>query len=674
MLGLLFFMQSKDEKIFKNKTFSLVYLFTIKKNNGIIDKLDLILYELKIIYILHSKNKEKKMSVQLRDDVRNIAIIAHVDHGKTTLVDELLKQSGIFRSNEHVEERAMDSNDLERERGITILAKNTAIDYKGKRINILDTPGHADFGGEVERIMKMVDGVLLVVDAYEGTMPQTRFVLKKALEQNLKPIVVVNKIDKPSARPEEVVDEVIDLFIELGANDEQLEFPVVYASAINGTASLESDPSAQEENMQCLYETVIDYVPAPKDNRDEPLQFQVALLDYNDYVGRIGIGRVFRGSMKVGESVSLMKLDGTVKNFRVTKIFGYFGLKREEIQEAYAGDIVAVSGMDDINVGETVCPTDHQEALPVLHIDEPTLQMTFLVNNSPFAGKEGKFVTARKLEDRLMQQLETDVSLRVEPNTSDSWVVSGRGELHLSILIENLRREGFELQVSKPEVIIRNIDGVDCEPVERVQVDVPDESVGAVIESLGQRKGDMVDMQADGNGQTRLIFNVPARGLIGYSTEFMSMTKGYGIINHTFDSYQPMQKGRVGGRRNGVLVALENGQATAYSISSLEDRGTVFIEPGTDVYGGMIVGENSRENDLTVNITKAKAQTNVRSSTKDQTVTLKKARIMTLEESLEYLSDDEYLEVTPESIRLRKKELDKAAREKAARKAKYSEE
>ena len=614
------------------------------------------------------------MSVKLRDDVRNIAIIAHVDHGKTTLVDELLKQSGIFRSNEHVEERAMDSNDIERERGITILAKNTAIDYKGKRINILDTPGHADFGGEVERIMKMVDGVLLVVDAYEGTMPQTRFVLKKALEQNLKPIVVVNKIDKDSARPEEVVDEVIDLFIELGANDDQLEFPVVYASAINGTASLESDPNLQDENMQCLYDTIIDYVPTPVDNRDEPLQFQVALLDYNDYVGRIGIGRVFRGSMKVGESVSLMKLDGTVKNFRVTKIFGYFGLKRDEIQEAHAGDIVAVSGMDDMNVGETVCPTEHQEALPVLHIDEPTLQMTFLVNNSPFAGKEGKFVTARKLEDRLMQQLETDVSLRVESNSSDSWVVSGRGELHLSILIENLRREGYELQVSKPEVIIRNIDGVDCEPVERVQVDVPDESVGAVIESLGQRKGDMVDMQADGNGQTRLIFNVPARGLIGYSTEFMSMTKGYGIINHTFDSYQPMQKGKVGGRRNGVLVALENGQATAYSISSLEDRGTVFIEPGTEVYGGMIVGENSRENDLTVNITKAKAQTNVRSSTKDQTVTLKKARIMTLEESLEYLSDDEYLEVTPESIRLRKKELDKAVREKAARKAKYAEE
>lgn len=614
------------------------------------------------------------MSVKFREDIRNIAIIAHVDHGKTTLVDELLKQSGIFRTNEHVEERAMDSNDLERERGITILAKNTAIDYNGTRINILDTPGHADFGGEVERIMKMVDGVILVVDAYEGTMPQTRFVLKKALEQHLKPIVVVNKIDKPSARPEEVVDEVLDLFIELGADDDQLDFPVVYASAISGTASLESDPAKQDENMKCLYDTILDYVPAPVDNTDESLQFQVALLDYNDYVGRIGVGRVFRGSMKVGESVSLMKLDGSVKNFRVTKIFGYFGLKREEITEAKAGDIVAVSGMDDINVGETVCPTDHQEALPILRIDEPTLQMTFLVNNSPFAGKEGKFVTARKIEDRLMQQLETDVSLRVEPNSSDSWIVSGRGELHLSILIENLRREGYELQVSKPEVIIRNIDGVDCEPVERVQIDVPDESVGSVIESLGQRKGDMIDMQADGNGQTRLIFNVPARGLIGYSTEFMSMTKGYGIINHTFDSYQPMQKGRVGGRRNGVLVALENGQSTAYSISSLEDRGIVFIEPGTDVYGGMIVGENNRENDLTVNITKAKAQTNVRSSTKDQTVTLKKARIMTLEESLEYLNDDEYLEVTPESIRLRKKELDKSTREKLARKTKYIEE
>lgn len=614
------------------------------------------------------------MSIKYRENIRNIAIIAHVDHGKTTLVDELLKQSGIFRSNEHIEERAMDSNDLERERGITILAKNTAINYKGKRINILDTPGHADFGGEVERIMKMVDGVLLVVDAYEGTMPQTRFVLKKALEQNLNPIVVVNKIDKDSARPKQVVDEVIDLFIELGANDEQLEFPVVYTSAVNGTASLESDPKCQEENMKCLYDTILDYVPAPIDNSNEPLQFQVALLDYNEYVGRIGIGRIFRGKMSVGDSVSLTKLNGEIKTFRVTKIFGFFGLKREEIQTAYSGDIVAVSGMDDINVGETVCPSDNIDPLPVLHIDEPTLQMTFLVNNSPFAGKEGKWVTASKIEDRLMQQLETDVSLKVEQSSADSWIVSGRGELHLSILIENMRREGFELQVSKPQVIVKQIEGNLCEPIELVQIDTPDNTVGAVIESIGQRKGDMIDMQANGNGQTRLTFNVPARGLIGYRTEFMSITKGYGILNHTFDSYKPLQKGKIGGRRNGVLVALENGQATAYSISSIEERGTIFVEPGTDVYGGMIVGENNRENDITVNITKAKAQTNVRSSTKDQTVTLKKPRIMTLEESLEYLNDDEFLEVTPNSIRLRKKELDKSIREKNARKAKYSEE
>ena len=614
------------------------------------------------------------MSIKYRENIRNIAIIAHVDHGKTTLVDELLKQSGIFRSNEHIEERSMDLNDLERERGITILAKNTAINYKGKRINILDTPGHADFGGEVERIMKMVDGVLLVVDAYEGTMPQTRFVLKKALEQNLNPIVVVNKIDKDSARPKQVVDEVIDLFIELGANDEQLEFPVVYTSAVNGTASLESDPKCQEENMKCLYDTILDYVPAPIDNSNEPLQFQVALLDYNEYVGRIGIGRIFRGKMSVGDSVSLTKLNGEIKTFRVTKIFGFFGLKREEIQTAYSGDIVAVSGMDDINVGETVCPSDNIDPLPVLHIDEPTLQMTFLVNNSPFAGKEGKWVTASKIEDRLMQQLETDVSLKVEQSSADSWIVSGRGELHLSILIENMRREGFELQVSKPQVIVKQIEGNLCEPIELVQIDTPDNTVGAVIESIGQRKGDMIDMQANGNGQTRLTFNVPARGLIGYRTEFMSITKGYGILNHTFDSYKPLQKGKIGGRRNGVLVALENGQATAYSISSIEERGTIFVEPGTDVYGGMIVGENNRENDITVNITKAKAQTNVRSSTKDQTVTLKKPRIMTLEESLEYLNDDEYLEVTPNSIRLRKKELDKSIREKNARKAKYSEE
>ncbi|HAR6470402.1 TPA: translational GTPase TypA [Staphylococcus pseudintermedius] len=606
---------------------------------------------------------------KFREDVRNIAIIAHVDHGKTTLVDELLKQSGIFRENERVEERAMDSNDLERERGITILAKNTAVDYKDTRINILDTPGHADFGGEVERIMKMVDGVVLVVDAYEGTMPQTRFVLKKALEQNLKPVVVVNKIDKPSARPEGVVDEVLDLFIELDANDEQLDFPVVYASAINGTASL--DPEKQDENMQSLYETILEYVPAPVDNRDEPLQFQPALLDYNDYVGRIGIGRIFRGTMRVGESVSLIKLDGTVKNFRVTKIFGYFGLKREEIQESYAGDLIAVSGMEDINVGETITPQDHQEALPVLRIDEPTLEMTFRVNNSPFAGREGQFVTARQIQERLDNQLETDVSLKVTPTDSpDAWTVAGRGELHLSILIENMRREGFELQVSKPQVILKDIDGVLHEPFERVQTEVPEEYAGAIIESLGQRKGEMVDMVTTDNGLTRLIFNVPARGLIGYTTEFMSMTRGYGIINHTFDEFRPRIKGRIGGRRNGVLVSMDQGSASEYAILGLEDRGINFMEPGTEVYEGMIVGQNNRENDLTVNITKVKHQTNVRSATKDQTETMKKPRKLSLEEALEFINDDELVEVTPENVRLRKKILNKGQREKEAKRIK----
>ncbi|MGY4111505.1 translational GTPase TypA [Aeribacillus sp. SP014] len=609
--------------------------------------------------------------MKVRNDLRNIAIIAHVDHGKTTLVDQLLRQSGTFRENEQVAERALDSNDLERERGITILAKNTAIEYKGTTINILDTPGHADFGGEVERIMKMVDGVLLVVDAYEGCMPQTRFVLKKALEQNLTPIVVVNKIDREFARPEEVVDEVLELFIELDANDDQLEFQVIYASAINGTAS--TDPTKQDENMEALFDAIIEHIPAPVDNSSEPLQFQVALLDYNDYVGRIGIGRIFRGEMKVGQQVALMKLDGSVKHFRVTKMFGFKGLKRLEIEQAKAGDLVAVSGMEDINVGETVCPVDHQEALPVLRIDEPTLQMTFLVNNSPFAGREGKYVTARKIEERLHEQLQTDVSLRVEPTDSpDKWIVSGRGELHLSILIENMRREGYELQVSKPEVIVKEIDGVLCEPVERVQVDVPEEYTGPVMESLGARKGEMVDMINNGNGQVRLIFMVPSRGLIGYTTEFMSLTRGYGIINHSFDSYQPMQKGQVGGRRQGVLVSMETGKATSYGIQQVEDRGTIFVEPGTDVYAGMIVGEHNRENDLVVNICKVKQQTNIRSSTKEQTVGMKKARIMSLEEALEYLNDDEYCEVTPQSIRLRKKILDKNEREKAAKKKKLS--
>ncbi|EAD5846244.1 translational GTPase TypA, partial [Listeria monocytogenes] len=549
--------------------------------------------------------------MNLRNDIRNVAIIAHVDHGKTTLVDQLLRQSGTFRDNETVAERAMDNNDLERERGITILAKNTAIKYEDTRVNIMDTPGHADFGGEVERIMKMVDGVLLVVDAYEGTMPQTRFVLKKALEQNLTPIVVVNKIDRDFARPEEVVDEVLELFIELGANDDQLEFPVVYASAINGTSSYDSDPAEQKETMKPLLDTIIEHIPAPVDNSDEPLQFQVSLLDYNDYVGRIGIGRVFRGTMHVGQTVALIKLDGTVKQFRVTKMFGFFGLKRDEIKEAKAGDLVALAGMEDIFVGETVTPFDHQEALPLLRIDEPTLQMTFVTNNSPFAGREGKHVTSRKIEERLLAELQTDVSLRVEPTASpDAWVVSGRGELHLSILIETMRREGYELQVSKPEVIIREIDGVKCEPVEDVQIDTPEEFMGSVIESISQRKGEMKNMINDGNGQVRLQFMVPARGLIGYTTDFLSMTRGYGIINHTFDSYQPIQKGRVGGRSRGVLVSMETGKSTTYGTMQVEDRGTIFIEPGTDIYEGMIVGENNREGDIAVNIVKAKQMTN----------------------------------------------------------------
>ena len=612
--------------------------------------------------------------MKLREDIRNIAIIAHVDHGKTTLVDELLKQSETLDARTELSERAMDSNDIERERGITILAKNTAVQYKGTRINIMDTPGHADFGGEVERIMKMVDGVVLVVDAYEGTMPQTRFVLKKALEQHLTPIVVVNKIDRDAARPEEVVDEVLELFIELGADDDQLEFPVVYASALNGTSSLSDNPADQEKTMDYLFDTIIEHIPAPVDNSDEPLQFQVSLLDYNEYVGRIGIGRVFRGTIKVGDQVSLLKLDGTKKNFRVTKLFGFFGLNRLEINEAKAGDLIAVSGMEDIFVGETVTPVDTQESLPVLHIDEPTLQMTFLTNNSPFAGREGKFVTARKIEERLMRELHTDVSLKVEPTDSpDAWIVSGRGELHLSILIENMRREGFELQVSRPEVIIKEIDGVKCEPFERVQIDTPEEYMGSIIESLSNRKGEMQDMQHNDNGQVRIVFLVPARGLLGYTTEFLSMTRGYGIMNHTFDQYLPYIPTSIGGRRNGALVSTDTGKATTYGIMGVEERGVIFTEPGTEIYEGMIVGEHSRENDLAVNITKAKQQTNIRSATKDQTSVIKTPKKLSLEESLEFLSDDEYCEITPETIRLRKQILNKGEREKANKRKKQAE-
>ena len=595
---------------------------------------------------------------------KNVAIIAHVDHGKTTLVDKLLEASGTFRDNEEVNERAMDSNDIERERGITILAKTTAINYKDYRINILDTPGHADFGGEVERIMNMVDGVLLVVDAYEGTMPQTRFVLKKALDAGVKPIVVVNKIDKESARPKEVIDEVMDLFIDLGAEIEDLDFPVVYVSAINGTSSFSPDVATQEKDMTKLLDLIIENIPDP-DTTEGSLQFQPALLDYNDFVGRIGIGLVKRGTMKINEMVSCVRLDGSIKQFRVAKIYGFLGLKKIEVNEATAGDIVAIAGLPDISVGETVCNIGSEEALPILHIDEPTLQMTFGVNTSPFCGREGKIVTARKIQERLLKETERDVSLKVEsvPNDGESFIVSGRGELHLSILIENMRREGFELQVSKPAIIKKEIDGITCEPFEDVQIDVPEEFVGSVIEALGNREGVMENMENMEN-QVKLHYTVPTRGLIGFSTEFMTMTKGYGIINHTFKEYRPLAGNSVGSRKAGVLVSMENGKATAYSLGGLEDRGVMFIEPGTEVYEGMIVGENNHENDLAVNVVKGKNLTNTRSAGKDHTVVLKRPRAMSLEVCLDYINDDELVEVTPVSYRMRKKILNTQERKK----------
>ena len=596
-------------------------------------------------------------------EIRNVAIIAHVDHGKTTLVDELLKQSDTLREKEHIDDRAMDSNAIEKERGITILAKTTAINYKGYKINILDTPGHADFGGEVERIMHMVDGVLLVVDAYEGTMPQTRFVLKKALESGLKPIVVINKVDKPSTRIDEVLDEVLELFIELGADDEQLDFPVVYASAINGTSSLDKDLSTQKHTMDPVLDMIIKFIPRPNTDDKSPLQFQPALLDYNDYVGRIGIGRVSRGIIKENEMVSCVRLDGTIKQFRIQKLFGFLGLKRIEIKEAHAGEIVAISGLPDISVGETVCDVGKEQALPILRIDEPTLQMTFGVNNSPFAGREGKFVTARKLEERLMKETQRDVSLRVRVNDTESWIVSGRGELHLSILIENMRREGYELQVSKPEVIIKEIDGIKCEPYEDLQLEVPQDNVGTVIESLGTRGG-IMDNMTNKENIVRLNYTIPSRGLIGFMTDFMTMTKGYGIINHTFKEYMPIADAVVGERSQGVLVSMENGKASAYGLGQLEDRGVMFIEPGCEVYEGMIVGENNRENDLAVNVVKQKQQTNTRSAGKDHTVVLKRPRKLSLEVCLDYINQDELVEITPLNFRMRKKILNTEERKK----------
>ena len=597
-------------------------------------------------------------------DIRNVAIIAHVDHGKTTLVDKLLRSSHTFRDNQVVQERVMDSNALERERGITILAKNTAITYKNTKINILDTPGHADFSGEVERIMKMVDGVVLVVDAYEGTMPQTRFVLKKAFEAHLKPIVVINKVDKPSARPLEVIDEVLELFIDLGCDEDELDFPVCFASAVNNTCSLDSDPSTQKPGMEPLLDMIIDQIPAPKMDKDAPLQFQPALLDYTDFVGRIGIGRITRGTIKSGEVVSCCRLDGSIKSFRVQKLYGFLGLDRIEIKEGYAGDIVAVSGLGDISVGETICTQGKEEPLEKIHISEPTVQMTFGTNSSPFCGLDGKMVTATKIEERLFREVQKDVSLRVNRvPLAEEWIVSGRGELHLGILIETMRREGYEFQVSRPHVIMKEIDGVLCEPYEYTVIDLPNEYAGNIIEMLGNRHG-MLETMTNTETQTRLIYSIPSRGLIGFNTDFMTLTKGYGIINHSFLDYRPMESVSVGERTTGVLVSMAQGQSTAYSIGALEDRGSMFIAPGEDIYEGMIVGEANKEMDLAVNVVKAKQQTNTRSSNKDMTVVLKKPRVLTLEACLEFINEDELVEITPKHIRLRKKILDTVERKK----------
>ena len=596
--------------------------------------------------------------------IRNVAIIAHVDHGKTTLVDELLKQSGTFRDNETHDDRVMDSNDIEKERGITILAKTTGVHYKDYKINIVDTPGHADFSGEVERIMKMVDGVVLVVDAYEGTMPQTRFVLKKAFEAHLKPIVVINKVDKPSARPLEVVDEVLELFIDLGCDEDELDFPVCYASAVNNTSSLDPDLSTQKEGMEPLLDMIIKEIPAPSMDKDSSLQFQPALLDYTDFQGRIGIGRITRGTIKSGDVVSCCRLDGSIKQFRIQKLYGFLGLDRIEIKEGYAGDIVAISGLGDISVGETVCNPGKEEPLEKIHISEPTVQMTFGTNTSPFCGRDGKLVTASKIEERLFREVQKDVSLKVKRiDNLEEWIVSGRGELHLGILIENMRREGYEFQVSRPHVIMKEIDGVQCEPYEYCVIDCPNEYAGSVIEMMGNRHG-IMDTMSNTETQTRIIYNIPSRGLIGFNTDFMTITKGYGIINHSFNEYRPVESVSVGERKAGVLVSMAEGQSTAYSIGALEDRGAMFISPGEDIYEGMIVGIANKDLDLAVNVVKAKQQTNTRSSNKDMTVVLKRPIILSLEACLEFINEDELVEVTPNHIRLRKKILDTVERKK----------
>ncbi len=596
--------------------------------------------------------------------IKNIAIIAHVDHGKTTLVDSLLKSTQTFRDNEVVDTCVMDSNDIERERGITILAKPTGVYYKDYKINILDTPGHADFSGEVERIMGMVDGVVLVVDAYEGTMPQTRFVLKKALEFHHKAVVVINKIDKPSARPATVIDEVLDLFIDLGADDDQLEFKVVYTSAVNGTSSLSDDPFTQEKGMTPLLDMILSEIPDAANDINSPLQFQPALLDYNDYVGRIGIGRVKQGEIHLNQMVSCVRTDGSIKQFRIGKLFNFVGLKRNEVDTAYAGEIIGLAGLPDIYVGETVCEIGKEDPLPLIHVSEPTVQMNFGTNSSPFVGRDGSLLTARKIEERLFKETQRDVSLKVERvSNKEEWIVSGRGELHLSILIENLRREGYEFQVSKPKVILKEIDGIMCEPIEDVVIDVPDEYVGSIIEKLGTRHSTLLQMDSK-DSQTRLHYEVPSRGLIGFSSEFINITHGYGILNHTFIRYDKEIDNFDTRRRGYVLVSYNTGVATAYAIGGIEDRGELLINPGDEVYEGMIVGTCNREEDLSVNVTRQKQMTNQRSSTKDSTVVLKAPKILSLENYLGFIDDDELVEITPMHIRLRKVILDTAERKK----------
>lgn len=595
-----------------------------------------------------------------REDVRNIAIIAHVDHGKTTLVDELLKQSGIFRQNEQVQDRVMDSNDLERERGITILSKNTSVQYNNIKINIVDTPGHADFGGEVERILMMVDGVLLLVDAFEGCMPQTRFVLKKALGLEKKVVVVVNKIDRPGARPDEVIDEVLDLFIELGANDDQLEFPVIYASGRDGYAS--ADPNARYGDMRPLFDAIVENIEAPKGDIDAPLQVLFSSLDYDDYIGRIGIGRVERGRINRNDNVVLCKADGTQENVKISRLYQFDGLKRVEVENASIGDIICVSGITGLNIGETICSTDCIEPLPFIKIDEPTISMNFIVNDSPFAGKEGKFVTSRNLRDRLFKEVETNVSMRVEETDStDTFKVSGRGELHLSILIETMRRQGYEFQVSRPKVITKVENGVLLEPMELLIVEVPEEYVGAVMMKIGSRRGELENMGTRDGGSTHLEFKIPARGLIGYRSEFMTDTNGNGIMNNLFAGYEPF-KGDIETRERGSIVAHESGESTAYGLFNTQDRGRLFIGPGVPVYEGMIVGECSKNEDLTCNICKSKHLTNTRASGSDDALRLIPHTVLSLEQSMEFIKDDELMEVTPVSIRLRKTILSKDLR------------